>query len=201
MKRKLALPLVIIPAGVLLLYFVSSMTSATGKSQIQNNARLQKLLAGSASPEKSASIKQWAAEGVEKDTFAIPAEQLDAIIKRGRTFIGTPHRDGGTQPGGFDCSGFLYYLFGQEGIALPRTAANLARRGRIISRRSALQRGDLVFFTATVAAGSAITHVGICTGPGHFLHVSSSRGVIVDRLTKHGYWHEHYLLGIRIQAE
>src|SRR3954462_8247192 len=69
---------------------------------------------------------------------------------------GTPYRNGGSDPSGFDCSGFVSYVFGQNGVPVPRTVGEQYRAGREVS--GAIEPGDLVFFT-TVTRGAS--HVGI----------------------------------------
>src|SRR3954453_22179933 len=69
---------------------------------------------------------------------------------------GTPYRNGGSDPSGFDCSGFVTYVFGQNGVKVPRTVGDLFKAGHQV--KGAIEPGDLVFFT-TVAQGAS--HVGI----------------------------------------
>ena len=70
--------------------------------------------------------------------------------------IGTPYVLGGTQPGGFDCSGLLVYAFKQVGVSLPRTSFQQWNVGAPVSRAN-IQAGDLVFFNAN---GPGASHVG-----------------------------------------
>jgi hypothetical protein len=101
---------------------------------------------------------------------------------------GVPYRHGGADPAGFDCSGFVWYVFSRHGLALPRTVPEQFHAGR--PAVGALQTGDLVFFT-TVASGPS--HVGIALGPDEFVHAPSSRGVVrVERLSD-SYWSSRYL--------
>src|SRR5215213_7562549 len=69
---------------------------------------------------------------------------------------GRPYRNGGADPSGFDCSGFVKYVFAQNGIAVPRTVTEQYRAGRQVPGQ--LEAGDLVFFS-TVSPGAS--HVGI----------------------------------------
>lgn len=102
---------------------------------------------------------------------------------------GAPYRNGGTTPEGFDCSGFVQYVFGQHGLALPRETREQFRMGSRVSR-SQLRPGDLVFFT-TVAPGAS--HVGIVVGDDQFVHAPSSRGVVrVERLSAE-YWRRRFV--------
>jgi cell wall-associated NlpC family hydrolase len=105
---------------------------------------------------------------------------------------GAPYRNGGSDPSGFDCSGFVAYVFGQQGLALPRTVSEQYAAGREVPA-DALEPGDLVFFS-TVARGA--THVGIAVSASEFVHAPSSSGVVrVERLTA-PYWSSRFV-GIR----
>ncbi|MCX7780915.1 MAG: NlpC/P60 family protein [Negativicutes bacterium] len=109
------------------------------------------------------------------------------IIQTAMRLTGVPYVFGGTTPGGFDCSGFVRYAFASAGIALPRTADAQFDAGEPVSL-SRLQPGDLVFYT-TYAEGPS--HNGIYIGDGKFIHASSSRGVVIDRMDGN-YWKVRY---------
>lgn len=117
------------------------------------------------------------------------------IIESAAQYIGTPYRYGGAAPGGFDCSGFTTYIFGQAGISLPRTAADQFSKG-VSVEKSDLVPGDLVFFSC---GGKGIDHVGIYSGNGRFIHSSSPRsgGVIYSSLSD-GYYANSYTGARRI---
>ena len=107
---------------------------------------------------------------------------------------GTPYRNGGSDPAGFDCSGFVYYVFGQNGFVVPRTVQELFRAGKQIDPPE-LEPGDLVFFT-TVAPGA--THVGIVIGGDEFVHAPSSVGQVrVERLSS-SYWSTRFVGARRV---
>lgn len=107
---------------------------------------------------------------------------------------GIPYRLGGADPSGFDCSGLVWYVFGQHGLALPRTVEEQFRVGGAIDP-SQLEAGDLVFFS-TVTAGAS--HVGIVIGGDSFIHAPSSNGVVrVERLGA-TYWAQRFLGARRI---
>ncbi len=102
---------------------------------------------------------------------------------------GSPYRDGGDDPGGFDCSGFVRYVFGQHGVAVPRNVDELFRAGTRV-RPDDLQPGDLVFFDTQ---GVRPSHVGIAIGGDSFVHAPSMRGVVrVDRIGA-SYWAARFL--------
>ena len=107
---------------------------------------------------------------------------------------GIPYRNGGTDLNGFDCSGFVWYVFGQHGLALPRTVEDQFRVGGVIDPAQ-LEAGDLVFFS-TVAPGAS--HVGIVIGGDSFVHAPSSNGVVrVERLGS-TYWAQRFLGARRV---
>lgn len=117
------------------------------------------------------------------------------IIEKGAEFLGTPYRYGGQRPGGFDCSGFVLYIYSQFGYDLPHNAAAQYRYGADIGK-SDLAVGDLVFFACN---RSGIDHVGIYSGNNQFIHSSSPRsgGVIYSSLSE-GYYAGRYVGARRI---
>jgi peptidoglycan DL-endopeptidase CwlO len=115
------------------------------------------------------------------------------LTRSAMRFIGTPYVFGGTTPSGFDCSGYVQYVFAMFGIHLPRTADVQYYTGRHI--RGGIRAGDLVFFQTYLPGPS---HVGIYMGGGKFIH-SSSHGVMISRLAER-YWSMRYLGAKRIVA-
>jgi cell wall-associated NlpC family hydrolase len=124
---------------------------------------------------------------------ASPAQtSTDVIVRAAMELRGAPYRDGGTDPRGFDCSGFTSYVFAQVGTSLPRETREQYLVGTPVPFGE--QRpGDLIFFTTTAPGAS---HVGIALGGDAFVHAPSSRGVVrVEQLTL-PYWSRR-LVGIR----
>ena len=101
-----------------------------------------------------------------------PAETT--LIDTALRLRGVPYRNGGSDPSGFDCSGFTQYVFAQHGIALPRETREQFRIGEKIGLKD-IRIGDLVFFQ-TVAKGPS--HVGIVVDDDQFVHAPSSAGVV-----------------------
>jgi NlpC/P60 family len=109
---------------------------------------------------------------------------------------GTPYRNGGSDPAGFDCSGFVKYVFEQNGLKMPREVRKQFEVGHEVESQ-ALAPGDLVFFT-TVAPGAS--HVGIAIGGDQFVHAPSTSGVVrVERLGAQ-YWSNRFVGAKRVDS-
>lgn len=101
---------------------------------------------------------------------------------------------GGDDPNGFDCSGFVQYVYQQHGVPMPREVRQQFRVGKTIDR-GRLEPGDLVFFS-TVAPGAS--HVGIMIGGDQFVHAPSERGVVrVENLSLQ-YWASRFVGAKRV---
>lgn len=120
-------------------------------------------------------------------------DAISEIIDFGMQFIGVPYVFGGTSPNGFDCAGYVRYVFAKHGIHLPRTADAQFEHGQWVESDD-LEPGDLVFFTTTEPGAS---HVGIYIGDGKFLNSQSSRGVAIANLSNY-YWSSRYVGAKRI---
>ncbi len=119
--------------------------------------------------------------------------RFQLLSEQARSWQGVPHRRGGTNRRGIDCSGFVYVTFKSLfEIELPRTARQQAARGRSVKRRD-LVPGDLVFFKIGIGA----RHVGIYLDGGRFVHVSESQGVVVNSLDS-PYWTKRYWTARRV---
>jgi cell wall-associated NlpC family hydrolase len=111
------------------------------------------------------------------------------VVPLALSLRGTPYRNGGSDPSGFDCSGFVQWVFAREGRVLPREVRQQYGMGTTVNRDD-VEAGDLVFFE-TVSPGAS--HVGIALGGGAFVHAPSSRGVVrVEQYTA-GYWAERWV--------
>ena len=118
------------------------------------------------------------------------------IVDFAKQYLGYSYVYGGTTPsGGFDCSGFVYYVFNSCGYSISRSCTTQAQTGTAVSK-SELQPGDIVFFNNT--SSGAIGHVGIYIGGGNMVHAANPRrGVVIDTINS-GYYNTYYYSARRI---
>jgi peptidoglycan endopeptidase LytE len=117
------------------------------------------------------------------------AQWMDDLLTLSRRYLGVRYRWGGTTPDGFDCSGFMYYVFGRLGVTLPRTTFAMFDGGAPVPRED-LHSGDIVFFE-TVSPGPS--HAGIYLGDGRFIHASSGARRVLITSMDDGYYAPRYL--------
>ena len=123
---------------------------------------------------------------------------VERILARAEELIGTPYRSGGSTPRGFDCSGFVNFLFHEEaGIELPRSTRELMAMGKKRVAKDELQPGDIILFNRN--GRGRVSHTGIYIGDNQFIHSSSHRsgGVRIDSLEER-YWRKSYLTAKRV---
>ena len=127
---------------------------------------------------------------------SVPAETRSAaaVIPTAEKFIGVKYKWGGTSPtGGFDCSGYVQYVFRKHGVELPRTSrAQAAAGNRVPLSFDGLRTGDLIMFAqGGIDGGRPISHVAIYAGNRRIIHSSKSgQGVRYDNLmSSRGQWY------------
>lgn len=120
--------------------------------------------------------------------------QIEHVIQNAKDQTGVRYQWGGTSPSGFDCSGFVQYVFNQQSISVPRTVSEMWNQTKSVDQPSV---GDLVFFE-TYKQGPS--HVGIYLGNGQFIHASESKGVMTSALSQ-DYWQTRYLGSKRVQIK
>jgi len=118
-----------------------------------------------------------------------------ALVEYAKTFLGVKYVYGGETPNGFDCSGFVWYVYDKFGISITRQASSQAQGGRKISK-SELKPGDLVFFDTYDKNGKLndISHVGIYIGDGKFIHASTDlhKKIAIESLSS-SYYSKRYM--------
>jgi len=120
------------------------------------------------------------------------APSAGSILKTAFSQVGRPYRFGGTSPQtGFDCSGFVGWVYGQSGIQLPRSSREMISQGQAVARPE-LVPGDLVFF----GRKKSVTHVGIYTGNNRYIH-SPRRGKSIQESSLDDRARGEYYFGAR----
>lgn len=118
----------------------------------------------------------------------------DRIVSLAMNYVGYRYRYGGTTPNGFDCSGFVYYVYNKSGVSLSRDMNVQWTSGARISQAN-LQPGDILFWSNTYKRG--LSHVGIYIGGGKFVHAENeSTGVVVSSMNT-AYWASRYSGAVR----
>lgn len=138
----------------------SESTSSVIKNESSDNTKTEPVLNNNAGTTTPSNNNNSASKATTK-----PVANTGSLVSNALQFIGTPYAWGGSQPGGFDCSGLVWYAAKMAGISLPRTSQAQSTLGTQVSL-SELQPGDLVFWGGV---GSA-HHVGIYIGNGSYVH-------------------------------
>lgn len=150
---------------------------------------------GTASKHSTSTIST---ESVADPILGIPLRPgaNPALVQAMRQWLGVPYKLGGNSRSGVDCSGLIAAIYPQVyGVQPARTTAQLFAQVLPVARQQ-LQEGDLVFFTiGTPKPG----HAGIYLWDDYFFHASTSRGVMVSRLTE-PYWSRYFTGGGRLPA-
>ncbi|MBD0331534.1 MAG: C40 family peptidase [Chitinophagaceae bacterium] len=144
-----------------------------------------------------------------KDTVALPPSQTintgtvhpDEVVQFAKTLVGVPYKYASTNPSvGFDCSGFVTYVFNHFNIQVPRSSIDFTNVGKPIPEKAA-KPGDLILFTGTDSTERFVGHMGLIisnTDSLRFIHSSSGKanGVTITPLNK--YYRSRFVKVIRI---
>lgn len=124
-------------------------------------------------------------------TLPVPAGGTlgDKAATLAKQQMGVPYVFGGSSPRGFDCSGLVYYIYGQLGVSVPRTAEIQFSHLPKVALES-LQPGDLVFFNGDP---SGYMHVGVYIGDGWFVHAPGMGKTVSGARLDNVYWRAHYI--------
>jgi murein DD-endopeptidase / murein LD-carboxypeptidase len=140
------------------------------------------------------------AELTDDQPYEMP-QLADSILSHGLSLVGTRYRFGGSSvKSGFDCSGFIGYLFREEaGLQLPRSTREMINIDAPLVERDELEPGDLVFFSTN--GRGRVSHAGIYLGDDQFIHSASRRsgGVRIDSLDDR-YWKRSFIEAKRALA-
>ncbi len=166
-------------------------STSTSVKKVQPQQPSRSTSTSSVAPSKSTSTS--ASNNKITSSKSSSQTKASAIIATSKQYIGVNYVYGGTTPTGFDCSGFVQYVFAKNGISLPRVSRDRFKVGTPVSFRN-LQSGDLVFFS--LAKNGVVDHMGIYVGNGQFINASSSKGVTI--YTFGPYWKSAYVGAKRV---
>ena len=142
------------------------------------DAEKAQLSAADAKKTVTVQLEHTAISGAREERGARPVGR-PRIVEIARRYLGTPYRWAGASPSGFDCSGFVMYVYSRVGIQLPHSSWMLWGVGKPVARKD-LRPGDIVFFRGR-------GHVGIYVGRGRFIHSPQTGDVVrIQRISDHG---------------
>lgn len=124
-----------------------------------------------------------------------PSSVKQDIVRAAYTYRGAKYRYGGMSSRGFDCSGFVKFLYAKKSIKLPHDSRAMFRYGKPVAKPD-LQPGDILFFANTYRRG--ISHVGLYVGNGKFIHASTPRRGVREDYLNADYYRRHYVGARRI---
>jgi cell wall-associated NlpC family hydrolase len=150
------------------------------------------------------------ADGTQnKDTVLLPPAagvntgrvHPDSVVSFARTLVGTRYVYASTNPKvGFDCSGFITYVFNHFGIAVPRSSVDFTQVGKTIPVPEA-RRGDLILFTGTDSTERTVGHMGLVVANGNeleFIHSTSGKAMGVTITPLNAYYKKRFVRVARI---
>jgi peptidoglycan DL-endopeptidase CwlO len=155
------------------------------QAELERQARARLAAPQPLIPELAASAEPTSS--VSSPLPAAPPSQYGGVVGIAMQYLGTPYVYGGASPGGFDCSGFIMYVYAQVGVSLPHNAAAQYGYGTPVDR-SQLQAGDLVFF-------NGLGHAGIYIGGGSFIHSPHTGDVV--KISPMSGWYASTYVGAR----
>ncbi|MBN2769027.1 MAG: C40 family peptidase [Campylobacterales bacterium] len=121
--------------------------------------------------------------------------KIDSLIALAKSKLGAKYVPGKAGPNTFDCSGFVYYIFKEQGRVIPRTSISQSKIGKKLDK-SEIQRGDILFFNT--ANSKHVNHSGIYLGENKFIHASSGEAYSVTISNLDGWYKDKFLWGIRV---
>jgi cell wall-associated NlpC family hydrolase len=130
-------------------------------------------------------------------TYHFTEADKKKLLDYAKYFKGGKYVWGGTSPKGFDCSGYVQYLYKKHNINLPRTAWGQSKQGVSVDKND-LKKGDLLFFLTDKKRGIPVTHVGIYIGNGEFIHAASKKKGIIISPIYHGYYAKKFVSAKRV---
>lgn len=129
------------------------------------------------------------------------SKEVDDLIYFAKKFLGTPYRYAGSTPSGFDCSGFISYIFGNFGLSLVHSSYGMAELGKTV-RLSEIRPGDLLFFKGSDVNSTRVGHVALVVEVTpkaiNFIHSSTSKGVTIENFKTSRYYIPRFIKAKRL---
>ena len=175
---------------------------AKAEAEAKAKAEAKKKAEAEAKKKAEAEAKKKAAQAAAQSkpsssATSAPTKSGSAVAAYAKQFVGYPYVYGGASPKGFDCSGFVKYVYAHFGINMSRTASAQMSHGKSVSM-SQLIPGDVVFFKKAGSSASRASHVGIYIGGGKFVHASTpGTGVIISSMSS-AYYTSGFVGGRRL---
>lgn len=142
-------------------------------------------------------IKEAKAKGIK---YRLNPKDRAKLIQDAKYYRGGKYVWGGTTPNGFDCSGYVQYLYKKHKINLPRTAYSQSKIGKTIALKD-IKKGDLLFFLTDKSRGIPITHVGIYLGNNKFIHAASRKDGIIISPINYGSYRDCFVTAKRVNKK
>lgn len=122
---------------------------------------------------------------------------IDSVITYGKQYIGVPYKYGGKSPSGFDCSGFVHYIFEPWGYNLPYSSKGYGEYGQEVDI-SQVRKGDFALFRGRSTSSTGIGHVALVVdvdenGNVYILHATIHKGITIDNISNQEYYLKRYL--------
>lgn len=155
-------------------------------------------LQGWVSADYITNIGQRTEKEVNRGGSALAREQIQELIKYAMTLQGKPYRSGGSGPNGFDCSGYVSYVFNHFGISVPRSSSEYPSFGQRVARGEMLP-GDIICSDTSGKVDGGISHVALYIGNGQFIHAASGgkRQIQINSLSEE-YYDKRFVCAVRI---
>lgn len=178
-------------------HHIPSTSRATDSSIVQKTTNI-----GDNSSDIPGEVPPWNyADSLDVQYINPGRTQADDLVTYAESLIGTPYLYGSVDPAkGFDCSGFITYVFNHFKIAVPRSSEGFTSVEREISLRQA-NRGDIILFTGTDSTKRVVGHMGIITSidnGAEFIHSTSGKAYGVTKTPFNEYYQGRFVKVIRI---
>lgn len=130
-----------------------------------------------------------------RGTSTVASKKAGSVVSTAKQYLGRPYVYGASGPEAFDCSGLTMYVFAKFGVSLPHSANAQSQMGQFVAKDK-LQQGDLVFFTTN--GKGTVSHVGIYTGGGSFIHApETGKSVRIESMSG-SYYSARYITARRV---